>query len=186
MPVFMVLSVLFGNVPISTSRIYTGLSANFSPVNTSLDTFILYVSILLPIRKATLQKGDEMDKIIFADKTEFEIKEGASLGNVVVQVESFADLQGIADALTKAGNLKTVQFSHGDEVNGEFDDLTRVGMLFTGVDLVDGKVEATFSLREKTDVEKRLDAIEEGQNIQDGAIADLGDVVSSMTEGGAE
>ena len=127
-----------------------------------------------------------MDKIIFADKTEYEIKEGASLGNVVVQVESFADLQGIADALTKAGNLKTVQFSHGDEVNGEFDDLTRVGMLFTGVDLVDGKVEATFSLREKTDVEKRLDAIEEGQNIQDGAIADLGDVVSSMTEGGAE
>ena len=59
-------------------------------------------------------------------------------------------------------------------------------MLFTGVDLVDGNVEATFSLREKTEVEKRLDAIEEGQNIQDGAIADLGDVVSTIAEGGAE
>ena len=127
-----------------------------------------------------------MDKIIFADKTEFEIKEGASLGNVVARVESFADLKGIADALTKAGNLKTVQFSHGDEVNGEYTDLTREGMLFTGVDLVDGKVEAAFSLREKTEVDKRLDAIEEGQNIQDGAIADLGDVVSTMAEGVAE
>ena len=53
-------------------------------------------------------------------------------------------------------------------------------------DLVDGKVEATFSLREKTELEKRLDAIEEGQSIQDGAIADLGEVVSTMAEGGAE
>ena len=80
----------------------------------------------------------------------------------------------------KAGNLKTVQFKHGDEVNGEYTDLTREGMLFTGVDLADGKVEATFWLREKTELEKRLDAIEEGQSIQDGAIADLGEVVSTM------
>lgn len=127
-----------------------------------------------------------MDKIIFADKTELEIKEGASLEAVTVQVDAFADLQGVADALMKAGNLKTVQFKHGDEVNGEYTDLTRDGMLFTGVDLVDGKVEATFSLREKTELEKRLDAIEEGQSIQDGAIADLGEVVSTMAEGGAE
>lgn len=186
MPVSTVLLVLLGNAPISTSLMYTGFPANVSPVKTSLYRFTLYLSILLPIRKATLQKGDEMDKIIFADKTGFEIKEGASLGNVVARVESFADLQGIADALIKAGNLKTVQFSHGDEVNGEYTDLTREGMLFTGVDLVDGNVEATFSLREKTEVEKRLDAIEEGQNIQDGAIADLGDVVSTIAEGGAE
>lgn len=127
-----------------------------------------------------------MDKIIFADKTELEIKEGASLEAVTVQVDAFADLQGVADSLMKAGNLKTVQFKHGDEVNGEYTDLTRDGMLFTGVDLVDGKVEATFSLREKTELEKRLDAIEEGQSIQDGAIADLGEVVSTMAEGGAE
>ena len=127
-----------------------------------------------------------MDKIIFADKTELEIKEGASLEAVTVQVDTFADLQGVADSLMKAGNLKTVQFKHGDEVNGEYTYLTREGMLFTGVDLVDGKVEATFSLREKTELEKRLDAIEEGQSIQDGAIADLGEVVSTMAEGGAE
>ena len=49
MPVSMVLLVLFGNTPISTSLIYTGLPASVSPVNTSLDTFILYLSILLPI-----------------------------------------------------------------------------------------------------------------------------------------
>ncbi len=127
-----------------------------------------------------------MDKIIFADKTELEIKEGASLEAVTVQVDTFADLQGVADSLMKAGNLKTVQFKHGGEVNGEYTDLTREGMLFTGVDLVDGKVEATFWLREKTELEKRLDAIEEGQSIQDGAIADLGEVVSTMAEGGAE
>ena len=127
-----------------------------------------------------------MDKIIFADKTELEIKEGASLDAVTVRVDAFADLQGVADALMKAGNLKTVQFKHGEEVTGEYSDLTREGVLFSGVDLVEGKVEATFWLREKTELEKRLDAIEEGQSIQDGAIADLGEVVSTMAEGGAE
>ena len=59
--------------------------------------------------------------------------------------------------------------------------------LFRNVDIDnDGKVVANFSLREKTDIEKRLDAIEAGQTLQDGAIRDLGDVVSTIAEGGEE
>ena len=41
----------------------------------------------------------------------------------------------------------------------------------------------TISLREKTDIEKRLDALEESQQIQDGAIEDIGMVLSDMAEG---
>ena len=42
----------------------------------------------------------------------------------------------------------------------------------------------TYSLREKTDEEKRLDALEEGKAVQDGAIDDLGKVVGTLAEGG--
>ena len=37
-------------------------------------------------------------------------------------------------------------------------------------------------MREKTDVEKRLDKVEAGQVIQDGAISDLGEVSSLLAE----
>ena len=50
--------------------------------------------------------------------------------------------------------------------------------LFTDVDYTeDKKVMAAFGIREKTEVEKRLDSIEAGQQIQDGAILDLASVV---------
>lgn len=57
--------------------------------------------------------------------------------------------------------------------------------MFKEVDTVNGAVTASFSVREKTDVEKRLDALEAGQNIQDGAIEDLGNVVSELSDGGS-
>jgi len=37
--------------------------------------------------------------------------------------------------------------------------------------------------REKTDVELRLDALEQSQDVQDGAIEDIGTVLSDMAEG---
>ena len=46
----------------------------------------------------------------------------------------------------------------------------------------DGTVTTTYSLREKSDVEKRLDNVETGQAIQDGAISDLGEVSSLLAE----
>ena len=53
----------------------------------------------------------------------------------------------------------------------------------------DGTVITTYCLREKTDMEKRLDNVEAGQAIQDGAIADLGEVSSLLAgqmDGGKE
>lgn len=48
----------------------------------------------------------------------------------------------------------------------------------------DGTVLTTYNLREKNDEEKRLDALEEGKAVQDGAINDLGEVVGTLAEGG--
>ena len=51
----------------------------------------------------------------------------------------------------------------------------------TSQEVSDG-VQTTFSFREKTDTEKRLDALEEGQAVQDEAINDLGTATSELAE----
>ena len=51
-----------------------------------------------------------MDKMILTDKTEITIKEGASLNAITAVVEQFKDLDPIASAILKEGNLDAVQF----------------------------------------------------------------------------
>ena len=57
--------------------------------------------------------------------------------------------------------------------------------LFTAVDLVGGKVEATFGIREKTELEKRVDSLEgrtetlEGRaDVTEGALQEM--ILSTM------
>ena len=124
-----------------------------------------------------------MEKLILADKTEIEIKAGAGLPEITAVVTDFTALGTLADAITKTDNLKEIQFKSDDMVTGEYSDLKLLTPLFKNVDYDGGKVVATFGLREKTETERRLDALEAGQTIQDGAIRDLGDVVSVIAEG---
>lgn len=126
-----------------------------------------------------------MDKMILTDKTEVVIKEGASLNNITTEVESFEALGSVAEALKKEGNLGIVQFLSGENVIGNYSDMVLESPLFREVDKQGETVTAVFALREKTNVEKRLDALEKGQSIQDGAIEDLGNVVSELSEGGS-
>lgn len=51
-----------------------------------------------------------MQKMVLKDKTEMEILAGASIGNVTMVVNDFATLGTVAQTLTKAGNLDSVQF----------------------------------------------------------------------------
>ena len=126
-----------------------------------------------------------MEKMILADKTELEIKEGAAIGSVTVAVDDFAALGTVAAALTKAGNLETVQFKTDESVTGEYIGMKLESPLFTAVDLVGGKVEATFGIREKTELEKRVDSLEgrpeslEGRaDVTEGALQEM--ILSTM------
>lgn len=101
-----------------------------------------------------------MEKIIFTNGAEVEIKEGASLEHIAVVVDEFADLDPVADALMTAGNLDVVQFTTNEAVSGEYENMLLVSPLFHSVDIVDGKIEAVFAIREKTDIEKRLEETE--------------------------
>lgn len=119
-----------------------------------------------------------MEKIILADKTELEIKDGAAIGSITVAVDDFAALGTVAAALTKAGNLESVKFSTDDSVTGEYTGMKLESPLFTAVDLVGGKVEATFGIREKTELEKRVDSLEERADVTEGALQEV--ILSTM------
>lgn len=119
-----------------------------------------------------------MEKMILADKTELELKEGGSLNKNTVVVKNFADLETIAQAITKEGNLKTVQYKTNEQITGEYADMKLETPLFKEVDYTgEKKVMATFGIREKTELEKEIDKIKEQQEVQDGAILDLAGMV---------
>lgn len=129
-----------------------------------------------------------MDKIILKDKTEFEIADGASLGNIQIKAENFEAIKTITDAFT-ADNLAEVTFTHNNEVSGKYTDLKCDGFTYAPNTDEAGKEDGTYTvtirLRTKTEIEKRLDALETGQvTLQQGhesnagAIEELADMVA--------
>ncbi|OUN27785.1 hypothetical protein [Blautia sp. An81] len=119
-----------------------------------------------------------MDKMILADKTELAIKEGAAIGSATTVVDDFTALGTVAAALTKEGNLESVKFSTDDSVTGEYTGMKLESPLFSAVDLVGGKVEATFGIREKTELEKRVDSLEGRADVTEGALQEM--ILSTM------
>ena len=111
-----------------------------------------------------------------------ELEAGASLRALQVAAADRAAMVATWEALTP-DNLAAVQIKTGDgTVAGHYTDLVLVSE--TSVVAADGAVLTTYSLREKTVEEKRLDALEVGKAVQDGAINDLGEVVGTLAEGG--
>ena len=113
-----------------------------------------------------------MDKIILKNKTEFEIAEGASLGNIQIEAENFDEIKTITDAFT-AANLAEVTFTHNDTVSGKYTDLKSDG--FTYVPNTDeaGAYTVTIRLRTKTEMEKAIDELKAGHEANAEAIDDL-------------
>jgi hypothetical protein len=122
-----------------------------------------------------------MDKIILANKTEFEIADGASLGNIKIKAENFEAIKTITDAFT-ADNLAKVTFTHKGEVSGEYTDLKSDGFSYTPNVGEGGKEDGTYTvtvrLRTKTEMEKAIDELKAGHEVNAGAIQDLADMVA--------
>lgn len=122
-----------------------------------------------------------MDKIILKNKAEFEIAEGASLGNIQIQSADFAGIETITKAFS-VDNLAKVTFTHNGEVSGEYTDLKSDGFTYMpnmGEDgAEDGTYTVTVSLRTKTEMEKAIDELKAGHEVNAGAIQDLADMVA--------
>ena len=113
-----------------------------------------------------------MDKIILKNKTEFEIAEGASLGNIQIQSKNFDGIKTITDAFT-TDNLQEVTFTHNDVVSGKYTNLKSDGFTYVPNMGEDGTYTVTVSLRTKTEMEKAIDELKAGHEANAEAIDDL-------------
>ena len=117
-----------------------------------------------------------MDKIILKNKAEFEIAEGASLGNIQIQSKDFDGIKTITDAFS-AENISKVAFTHNDQISGEYEDLKSEGFSYipntddSGAE--DGTYTVTINLRTKTEMEKAIDELKAGHEENAAAIDDL-------------
>ena len=118
-----------------------------------------------------------MDKIILKDKTEFEIAEGASLGNIRIQSKDFDGIKTITDAFT-AYNISEVTFIHNDTVSGKYTDLKSDGFTYAPNTDEDGTYTVTIRLRTKTEMEKAIDELKAGHEVNAKAIDDLASTVA--------
>lgn len=121
-----------------------------------------------------------MDKLKFLDGTIIDIEEGASLAEVTHIATNEANALFVCGKVT-AENVASLQFLHGEAVTGDYQNVV-IAAPTTREDGEEGAVIVRMHFREKTDVELRLDALEEGQTVQDGAIEDIGAVLSDIVE----
>ncbi|ERI73516.1 Uncharacterised protein [[Clostridium] symbiosum] len=123
------------------------------------------------------------DKLILKNGHEIELEAGASLGALQVLSADRAAMLATWELLTP-DNLAAVQIKNGAGLTvGTYTDLVLVSE--TSVVAVDGTVLTTYSLRPKTDVERlteRVAVVEEGQQVQDGAINDVAKLAGSLAE----
>ena len=113
------------------------------------------------------------DKMILKDKTEIELEVGASLSDIKVITASKADMIDVWNKMT-VDNLSSVQILNGAGlVCGTYEDLVLISE--TSAEQADGTILTSFCIREKTDIEKRVDVL-------DGAVGDFGAVTSALAD----
>lgn len=131
--------------------------------------------------KACIKKGvlNMKDTMILKDGTIIELETGASLGALQVAATDRTAMAATWGKLTPE-NLAAVQIQNGDGlVVGNYMDLVMESE--TSTVAADGTVLTSYHLRPKTDLERleeRVGAVETGQDVQDGAIIELADIVA--------
>lgn len=125
-----------------------------------------------------------MDKIILKDKTTYPLVDGASIGNIQIKASEMTIVNEISEKFN-SDNFSDVTITTNDIVSGKYTDL--VSESFSYAKTEDETVYiVTISLREKTDIEKRLDSLEKGHIANATAIDSIiTDIVPGMedTEG---
>ena len=123
------------------------------------------------------------DKLILKNGHEIELEAGASLGALQVLSADRAAMLATWELLTP-DNLAAVQIKNGAGLTvGTYTDLVLASE--TSVVASDGTVLTTYALRHQSDVERlteRVEVVEEGQQVQDGAINDVATLAGALAE----
>ncbi|MDB2011921.1 hypothetical protein [[Clostridium] symbiosum] len=123
------------------------------------------------------------DKLILKNGAEIELEAGAYIGALQVLSADRAAMLATWELLIP-DNLAAVQIKNGvGTIVGTHTDLVLASE--TSVVASDGTVLTTYSLRPKTDVERlaeRVTVVEDGQQVQDGAINDVATLAGALAE----
>lgn len=123
-----------------------------------------------------------MSKFVLNNGTEIEIESASSLSDIKTISGTKYDMVSAWELLTEE-NLKHVRVRNDDDiVVGNYENLVLDSE--TSIVQENGTILTSFHLRKKTEVEllrKEVEALKEGQEVQDGAIADLGEIISDLS-----
>ena len=125
-----------------------------------------------------------MDKIILKDKTAYELLDGAYVGNIQIKANGMTIVNEISEKFN-SDNLSDVTITTNDVVSGKYTDLVSESFSYAKTEDETAYI-VTISLREKTDIEKRLDSLEKGHIANATAIDSIiTDIIPGMegTEG---
>lgn len=126
-----------------------------------------------------------MDKLILNNQTQINIENSSSISDMKVLSDTKYDMVSAWESLTEE-NLKHIEIQNEDGIAiGNYDNILLDSE--TSTIQSDGKILTSFHLREKTEIEllrERIEQLESGQEVQDGAISDLGTAVSGLAEEG--
>lgn len=127
------------------------------------------------------------DVMVLKDSTEITIVNDDGIHNMQIVVDNLTELGTLWDKLTP-DNLSTVVIKDSDgSVVGNHNNMVLCSPAFQSVDKTeDGKIQATFGIRNKTELERlkeQVAAMSETLSVHDGAIGDMGAVISAVAEG---
>ena len=125
-----------------------------------------------------------MDKIILKDKTTYDLLDGAYVGNIQIKANGMTIVNEISEKFN-SDNLSEVTITTNDVVSGKHTDLVSESFSYAKTEDETAYI-ITISLREKTDIEKRLDSLEKGHIANATAIDSIiTDIIPGMedTEG---
>ena len=118
--------------------------------------------------------------MVLKDGNCIDLEECSSLASIKVISESRSSMTEVWEKMSDE-NLKQVKIKNSNGVIvGSYENLMLVSE--TSTVQTDGTILTSFCLREKTTEEIRLDNLEEEQEIQNGAIVDLAEVVAGGVE----
>ena len=110
------------------------------------------------------------------DKTTIDVLDTSIATYLALTVADEAALGKVRMALTNA-NLSSFTFGDGERAYGDYANFALVSISYTVKE--DGKLAVKITLRQKSDIEIRLEAIEAEQATQNDAIADMSEVIYS-------
>lgn len=124
--------------------------------------------------------------MVLKDSTAIPMEDGSDQYNIHIVVESLEAFGTLWDKLTME-NLAEVQIKNAEGAEiGNYSNMALCTPAFRAVDKTeDGRIQASFEIRQKTELEllkEQVAAMNETLSVHDGAIGDMGAVISAVAE----